>query len=948
MGKLKIFADGDSPSAQANARGHLFESLMVDVLSHSGYKIEKIPHVNYAGMEIDIEGKTLINDVKLYAECKCLDKDIDSPKFLAFFGKYMSMWVDDNHCQGLFIAIPGINSHVKGFYNTKCKENNKFNIRVLDENDVLRTIIDAKLTVTHEVISNSIDKNVFEIGDWNIMYTDIGLFWIQYLLRKGEGTPSSLAIINSLGNLINDSKTIEYLKKLNSELSNFQIVFRSEKKNECSQSSQLNHDEQIVKVRGSSSCFEYQFPASSEFLVGRKKEKDEISAFFSQVINKEITARGLLFEGNSGWGKSSLALTTVDLLTSAGNFGITIDSRTASSSQFVLKAIEYSLNSFNDFSGIIKKIDSPYVISGFDGGVSELLAIGRELEKHGKLLVIIFDQFENVFFIPDALNRIRDLFFQITDAHTNIILGFSWKTDLVGSINEFPFEIQTYIQNFSKQILLRPFNDQDTTELLTRLEKEFKPKRKLTKDLIFFLSDFSQGFPWRLKKLCSHVKSQMESGLTQEEIATRLLNIEDLFQEDVERLNPLELDTLHRIAKVAPISFQELSSEDFNPGVVRNLVDKRLLVKIGPKYDIYMDNFRDYLNTGHLPFQENYLLRMSPGSVIKSIQILSSNTGKMSISEFMKMANLKQYSYYNVARDVRLLGLAKIENNEIKLNVRLPDDAINLNIALKPIIKEKIKCNRLVTQIVDQIDQKGQLSLREVSDLLTQLCPYIVASSNTWDIYSAILLVWIDFADLAIYDKHEKILRPLRADREIKRQNIIVPGKRSFFKTPRIQASWLEKLAIRIYQTTTEKTPFNLEGFKRGNFANSLNTLEDLGFIQRKRSTIEMKELLINFVEHPDERSKIFAECAKKIDAYNILLEIISEKSINSHLSYQDIVHEYERRYHEKSGVRLAKETLKWHVKILLNWARYANAISKDFIGKGRMNRGDSLQQKIL
>ncbi|WP_321506784.1 restriction endonuclease [uncultured Methanoregula sp.] len=940
MGKLKIFADGDTPNAQANARGHLFESLMADVLAHSGYKIENKPHVNYAGMEIDIEGRTLINDVKLYAECKCYDKEIDSPKFLAFFGKYMSMWVEDNHCQGLFIAIPGINSHVRGFYNTKCKENNKFNIRVLDENDVLKTIIEAKLTVSHDVITNSIDKITFEIGDWNIMYTDIGLFWVQYILRKGEGTPSSLALIDSKGNLINDPKTIEYLKKINSELSNFQIFSTREKKPEFSQSTQVIPDEQIVKVQGSSSCFEYQFPASPDFLVGRKKEKTEILSFFNQVINKEVSSRGLLFEGNSGWGKSSLALTTVELLKNSGNFGITIDSRTASSSQFVLKAVEYSLNSFGDFSGIVKKTTNPYKISGFDSGVSKLITIGHELEKQKKVMVIIFDQFENVFFIPDALNRIRDLFFQITDAQTNIILGFSWKTDLVGSINEFPYEIQNYIRNSSKPILLRPFNDQDTNELLTLLEGELKPKRKLTKDLIFFLSDFSQGFPWRLKKLCSHVKSQIENGSTQEEIATRLLNIEDLFQDDIEKLNPQELDALHRIAKVAPISFQELSSDDFDPAIVRNLVDLRLLVKIGPKYDIYMDNFRDYLNTGHLLFQENYLLRMTPGSIIKTIQILSPNSGKMLIPEFMKKANLKQYSYYNVARDIRLLGLAKIENNEIILNVKLPDDAINLNLALKPLIKEKIKYNRLVSHIVDQIDRKDQLTLRDISDSLRELCPYIVASSNTWDKYSSILLTWIDFADLAIFDKRERTVRPILVDREIKRPNIIIPRRKTGFRTPSIQVSAIEKVAMRLFEAANSNVPFNTQGIKESTLKKALCMLEDLDFIERKTSSIELKQILIDFVNNVDARSIIFSTQAKNFKSYEIIEKLLEEKP---DISYDDLCLEFERII----NIRLSKQTVKWIVKILLNWARYAGITNNNY-SRGRMSHFDKNQQTII
>jgi hypothetical protein len=657
------------------------------------------------------------------------------------------------------------------------------------------------------------------------------------------------------------------------------------------------------------------------------------------VINKEVTSRGILFEGHSGWGKSSLALTSVDMLKNSGHFGITIDSRTASSSQFVLKAIEYSIKSFNDFNGIIKN-PAPYVISGFDSGVIELLKIGRELEKHGKLLVIIFDQFENVFFITDALNRIRDLFVQITDAQTNIIIGFSWKTDLIGSTNEFPYEIRDFIRSSSKIVILRPFNDQDTTELLNRLESELKPKRKLTKDLIFFLSDFAQGYPWRLKKLCAHVKSQIESGLTQEEIATRLLNIEDLFQEDLEGLDQKELDTLHRIAKVTPISYQELSSEDFDSNIVQNLVNKRLLVKIGPKYDIYMDNFRDYLNTGHLPFQENYLLRMSPGSIIKTVQILSSNSGKMLIPEFMKKANLKQYSYYNVARDIRLLGLARIEKNEIVLNVKLPDDAINLNIALKPLIKEKIKNNRLVSQIVDQLRQKKQLTLRETSELLAKLCPYIVASSNTWDVYSSILLVWIDFADLAIYDKREKNVRPIFTDREIKRPNLIIPRRKSGFHTPIIQTSPIEKAAIRLFDAANSNSPINMQGIKQSTFKKAISMMEELDFIERKSSSIEIKQPLIDFVTNENERTTTFSIHAKNFDTYRIIENLLIEQP---NISFEKLCDEFEKRI----DIRLSKQTIKWSLKILLNWARYAKITKVNYSRGFKPLSSDKNQQKL-
>ncbi len=85
------------------------------------------------------------------------------------------------------------------------------------------------------------------------------------------------------------------------------------------------------------------------------------------------------------------------------------------------------------------------------------------------------------------------------------------------------------------------------------------------------------------------------------------MNVEELFQEDLRGLLPEEEDALRRIAKAAPISVLELG-EEFKHEIVQSLVNARLIVRIGNKYDIYWDIFRDYLNSGLVPIQENYIL----------------------------------------------------------------------------------------------------------------------------------------------------------------------------------------------------------------------------------------------------------------------------------------------------------------------------------------------------
>lgn len=139
MGILRILAAGSTMQAQSRARGKLFETLMAQVLRNHGYSIDTIPNVNYAGMEIDIDGKQTITGVPLYAECKCYETEVDCPKLQAFYGKYTARWFKDPRCHGLFVALPAVNSHAKGFYRENCEANDRIVMRLLEEEQVLVT-----------------------------------------------------------------------------------------------------------------------------------------------------------------------------------------------------------------------------------------------------------------------------------------------------------------------------------------------------------------------------------------------------------------------------------------------------------------------------------------------------------------------------------------------------------------------------------------------------------------------------------------------------------------------------------------------------------------------------------------------------------------------------------------------------------------------------------------
>jgi hypothetical protein len=461
MGRLKILAGGESQKAQAQARGKLFEKLRAEVLRHYGYSIEDPPTINYAGMEIDIEGKHIATGVPLYAECKYHATTVDAPKLREFFAKYITQWFDDERCHGLFVALPGVNSHAKGFYREKILNNSKLSFRVFEEKEVLDAIIDAPDVVSPEVISKSIPTEVGKPGDWLLLYTDKGLFWLQYVIPPGEGIANSVAMFDTAGNPLSDGVTIDYLKRLWPELEDFTLIpFDNVVTTPIS--NVLQDIDEVVEVKGSSAPFEYQFPASPEHFVGRYTVLEEIDTFVEDIINKKTSSRSILFEANSGWGKSSVVLAAVNRIPQNGHFAVAIDSRSASSSQFVLRVVDCVLHKFGDFYGMLPEDYVPETITGFEGAIDSLVRMGQLLEREHKVMFIFLDQFENLFFLSDVLKRIKELFLKIQDAQTNVVLGFSWKSDLVSVTSEFPYQTRDTIAESSKRITLDAFSKEET------------------------------------------------------------------------------------------------------------------------------------------------------------------------------------------------------------------------------------------------------------------------------------------------------------------------------------------------------------------------------------------------------------------------------------------------------------------------------------------------------
>src|SRR5262249_13542967 len=149
---------------------------------------------------------------------------------------------------------------------------------------------------------------------------------VVYVVPPGSAIASSVAVFDHSAQWIADDSTLERLKTLKPDLASFQTLLPPGT-DKITLPASLADVEEIVEVRGSSAPFEYQFPASPEFFVGREDIFQQVDSFIRAVLDGSTSARGLLFEGNSGLGKSSVVLASVDRLKAGGHFAVSIDCR---------------------------------------------------------------------------------------------------------------------------------------------------------------------------------------------------------------------------------------------------------------------------------------------------------------------------------------------------------------------------------------------------------------------------------------------------------------------------------------------------------------------------------------------------------------------------------------------------------------------------------------------
>jgi hypothetical protein len=746
ISEIKIILEEGSSN---KAKGNCFENLIRNLLNIHHYNVRG--NINFAGMEIDLVADHKHNKESLYVECKAKEK-VSSDELSKFAFNVSFKKVD----KGYFYRTQELESQA-GALLREIKERPEYkNLTFFEPNEIIQMLIDGKM-----IFEPTSQFSSFQISKKILAVTYIGDFLI-YLINESNVLPTKFIVINANQNDKEvNTATIEILKNRIAEIATLALI---ENPIEYKKPENISNIEEILEtiseVQESENWYDY-LPASADkkHFVGRDEIRTSILSYFKEIRENKSPKRIFYLNGKSGWGKSSLVLEIKDRCQNKHYkkkfFAIAIDTRSAISDNFVALSFKKIINSAIK-NGFIKKdiFNEEITFSSTNDLLSSesIRNVLNNLKLENKFLVLIFDQFEDVFRKKDFFKTFYKFLSDVTDKKPNLIVGFSWKSDFFIQSDDPSYHLWQQAKEQAREFTISEFGEKEIDGIIKQLEGSVGVIDKGVKDRI---KESSQGLPWLTKKLCIHIFDQIQSGLTKEKLIESNLNIIDLFRKDEERLSSKELKAIKLIAKRAYDGsfFDETEVGDIiESQTIASLLHKRLIIRSGANYNIYWDIYRDYLVTGTIPIiGESYLLRQGVNLCLE-VFLLFENQRPETLETLLQKhpKGIGSETLYNILIELRNLGI--IQKNEE--NYSLNKDVVNTKQGFIDFITAKFVNYTPYTSLRNI--KQSRITKSDVIQTLKSIFKQDF-QENTWDSYAKNLISWFLLSDL---DIKEKLVEP--------------------------------------------------------------------------------------------------------------------------------------------------------------------------------------------
>lgn len=722
-------ADGDTPQAKANNRGHLFERFVARVFQAYGCRAPARSTVNVSsnGYELDIVTSLELTGERAIAECKAYSSNVPSEALSKFYGKLATERLEEASTHGWFVALPGLTSD--GYQLSRRIEQGDKRFRFFDADGIYR-LLTEKAWITRRSPS-------WAHSDLAVIVSESGLYVAAKRLDEASRLPIAVHVWCSPERQP-PSSILRQLLAETDYAQDLEITVEGDSQTHLRTASLHVEDltQQLVAVSGSSDDFEYQYPTSPRFFIGRRDLVEELEDHLSRTSTGSV----IVLNAQSGWGKSSFALKLGGMFEARGGLSLVLDSRTASSPPYVWAAVRLLAER------AVKKGILELPADATFGSLRSCVETLREARlRRSAPLLMFFDQFENVFRDTRLSQEFRDLALAIRDVRHPIVVGFAWKTDLVGWTEKYPYQLRDDIRGTAEVFHIEPFGPAELGTILSRLAKA--AGFGLSADLRQRLREYSQGLPWLIKKLANHVLGELRAGTSEEDLIADSLSIQRLFERDLAGLSAKEESALRQVAKDAPVAVSDIL-ERVSPDVIQSLVDQRLIVRVGERLDTYWDTFKDFLLSGRVNVADAYILRQNPVSTSRLLRLVVGRPTGVSVAAAAKSLRTSANAIFNLAKDLRQLGLMISRNGVYSLGSSLADRRVAED-DLREQVASALRRHRLYQAVLEHTKRMARpFPIQDVAHELAAMFPAVQAEPNTWISYARAFARWFSYANL--------------------------------------------------------------------------------------------------------------------------------------------------------------------------------------------------------
>lgn len=782
-------------SASTKDKGDLLEDLTAKLLAAQSYEV--IKEIRFTAIELDLLCKHKISGKEIYVECKAYrDKPIDANilKNLAGtrdFMEYSEAWL---------ISTAEYGKEAKGFIETWQKKpaEKATMLSFYEPKDVINALVSANV-IKKPPQDKATDycKSQNLLGGWVLLITPYGNLWAVTILVGG--IPNKVIFYHASNNEpVIESKLIANL--LGTDTSLATLEFEAQTANTVKPISPVAEDVgEVAQVQTGLEWSDYR-PARPQDFVGRAKDITFVFDFFKQALTQSTNTRIFALTGDSGMGKSSLIAKLADKSKNVQNknkyFIFPVDVRAATSPSYIYSALLKCLSAAQlqgygdpDIELVISDVSNPL-------NSSTLKKYLASVATQKKLIVLIFDQFEELYSKPElfeVFNRAKALLLNAASACSCLCLGFAWKSDSTTQGDHPAYFFWHQLSDYRITRKLSPFSDSESNTAINIFEKELG--QKLQSDLRHNLIVSSQGYPWLLKKLCIHIYEKIKSGIDQENLLANKLDIASLFDTDLNQLSKADRACLQIVAQRAPVDWFEVT-ESSSSEALDSLMHRRLVIKSGDRLNVYWDIFREYLLTRKVPIIPlRYLPSTEPASVIKIAKLLK--LGKaVSTQELVASSGLTEGSIQNTGTDINMFGVATREGGAYQLN---PDLIEADETAILQAVREKFKKHAFTLAIQDRTSN-SIITLSDAITILQEIFPNSTYADKTWHIYTLRICKWLELCGFLVSSLNGWIYRDqgtvladrLKAPRRRRATKIFAPLASPLLTIEGLK--WLEKV----------------------------------------------------------------------------------------------------------------------------------------------------------